>query len=72
MEIGSPERTVEMWRSLLEAGIYTNIVMPPACHPDACVLRTSYSAAHTPAQIDEVVARFEKVGRALHIIDAAA
>jgi 8-amino-7-oxononanoate synthase len=72
VEIGSPERTVEMWRSLLEAGIYTNIVLPPACRAEACLLRTSYSAAHTPEQIEHVLRTFEKVGRELSIIDAAA
>jgi 8-amino-7-oxononanoate synthase len=70
--IGAAERTVAMWQALLEAGLYTNIVLPPACGPDACVLRTSYSAAHTPEQIDRALAIFERVGRALSIIDAAA
>jgi 8-amino-7-oxononanoate synthase len=70
--IGAAERTVAMWRALLEAGLYTNIVLPPACGPDACVLRTSYSAAHTPEQIDRALSIFERVGRALSIIDAAA
>jgi 8-amino-7-oxononanoate synthase len=69
---GSPERAVAMWRALLDAGVYVNIVLPPACRADACVLRTSYSAAHTAAQIDRAVATFEQVGRALRIIDAAA
>lgn len=72
IEIGTPERTVEMWRALLDAGIYTNIVLPPACRSDACLLRTSYSAAHTPEQIDRARSAFEAVGRALSIIDAAA
>jgi 8-amino-7-oxononanoate synthase len=70
--VGSPERTVVMWRALLDAGLYANIVLPPACRPDACLLRTSYSAAHTPRQIDQALAIFEQVGRALSIIDAAA
>ena len=70
--VGDAERTVVMWRALLEAGLYANIVLPPACRPDACVLRTSYSAAHTPEQIDRALATFEQVGRALAIIDAAA
>jgi 8-amino-7-oxononanoate synthase len=61
-----------MWRTLLEAGLYANIVLPPACRPDACLLRTSYSSAHTPRQIDQALAIFEQVGRALQIIDAAA
>ena len=47
-------------------------VLPPACRPDACLLRTSYSAAHTPAQIDEALGIFEQVGRALRVIETAA
>jgi 8-amino-7-oxononanoate synthase len=70
--VGSAERAVVMWRALLDAGLYANIVLPPACRPDACLLRTSYSAAHTPRQIDQALAIFEQVGRALQIIDAAA
>ncbi|MGE0449622.1 MAG: aminotransferase class I/II-fold pyridoxal phosphate-dependent enzyme [Vicinamibacterales bacterium] len=72
IEVGTPERAVGMWATLLEAGLYTNIVLPPACRADACLLRTSYSAAHTPAQIDQALAIFAQVGRALHIIDTAA
>lgn len=72
IEIGAAERTVAMWQALLEAGIYTNIVLPPACRPDACVLRTSYSAVHSSADLDRALATIEKVGRALSIIDAAA
>lgn len=70
--VGTAERAVAMWQGMLAAGVYTNIVMPPACHPDACVLRTSYSAAHTPEQIDLAIQTFEQVGRSLCIIDDAA
>lgn len=72
IEIGTPEQTVMVWRALLGEGVYTNLVLPPACRPDACLLRTSYSAAHTTAHIDEALAVFERVGRALRVIDAAA
>jgi 8-amino-7-oxononanoate synthase len=70
--VGSTEQAVAMWRALLAAGLYANIVLPPACRPDACVLRTSYSAAHTLEQLDRAVATFAQVGRTLCIIDAAA
>jgi 8-amino-7-oxononanoate synthase len=72
IEIGTAEQAVTMWAALLEAGLYANIVLPPACRPDACLLRTSYSAAHSPQQIDEALAIFEAVGRRLAVIDAAA
>jgi len=69
IKIGAADRTVAVWRALLEAGVYVNLVLPPACHADACLLRTSYSAAHTPADIDRALATFEQVGRALSVID---
>jgi 8-amino-7-oxononanoate synthase len=67
IEIGEADAAVAAWRALLEAGIYTNIVLPPACKPDRCLLRTSYSAAHSGAQIDHALEAFEKVGRELNI-----
>jgi len=72
IQIGAPERTVALWQALLEAGLYVNIVLPPGCRPDACLLRTSYSAAHTPDHIERALAIFEAVGRDLAIIEAAA
>ncbi|MEQ1911739.1 MAG: aminotransferase class I/II-fold pyridoxal phosphate-dependent enzyme [Vicinamibacterales bacterium] len=72
IEVGDAERAIAMWTALLEAGVYTNIVLPPACRADACLLRTSYSAAHTPAQIDQALGVFERVGRECALIGAAA
>jgi 8-amino-7-oxononanoate synthase len=72
IQIGAAERTVELWQALLEAGLYVNVVLPPACRPDACVVRTSYSSAHTPEHIERALAIFEAVGRDLAIIEAAA
>lgn len=70
--VGTAERAIGMWQALLDAGVYVNIVVPPACRADACVLRTSYSAAHTADDIDRTVEVFARVGRALGIIDAPA
>jgi 8-amino-7-oxononanoate synthase len=72
IQIGAAERTVELWQALLEAGLYVNVVLPPGCRPDACLLRTSYSAAHTDEHIDKALAIFESVGRDLRVIEAAA
>jgi 8-amino-7-oxononanoate synthase len=69
IEIGTAEQAVAMWQTLLASGLYANIVLPPACRPDACLVRTSYSAAHTPEQIDRALAIFEHVGRAMAIIE---
>ncbi len=72
IEIGTADRAVAMWRALLEAGVYVNIVLPPACRPDSCLLRTSYSAAHTSEQIDLALSIFAHVGRRLSVIGTAA
>jgi 8-amino-7-oxononanoate synthase len=72
IEIGTSERAVAMWQALLAAGLYVNIVLPPACPPDACLIRTSYSAAHTTDEIERALAIFADVGRALSIIETAA
>jgi 8-amino-7-oxononanoate synthase len=72
IHIGAADRTIALWRALLAAGLYVNIVLPPGCKPDACLLRTSYSAAHTPAQLNRALAIFESVGRELSIIETAA
>jgi 8-amino-7-oxononanoate synthase len=69
IEIGTADRAVAMWQALLASGLYANIVLPPACKPDGCLVRTSYSAAHSPEQIDRALAIFEQVGRALSVIE---
>ena len=52
------EQAIHWWRKLVEHGAYVNLVIPPASPTDNSLLRCSVSAAHTPAQIDQVVAAF--------------
>ena len=47
---GDEERTIALWQRLLAEGLYVNLIVPPGCPVDACVLRASCSAAHTPEQ----------------------
>jgi len=61
--IGPEELTVGMWQALLAAGLYVNIVLPPGCPKGQCLLRTSYSSAHTPAQIDAALEILAAVGK---------
>ena len=44
-----------LWRQLVDAGVYTNAVVPPAA---SSRLRTSFMATHTPDQLDFVVDAF--------------
>jgi 8-amino-7-oxononanoate synthase len=69
---GPEDVTLALWRGLLDAGVYVNLVLPPGCLKDQCLLRTSCSAAHTTAQVDEAVALFVEVGNRLGFLAVAA
>jgi 8-amino-7-oxononanoate synthase len=58
---GDEPRTIALWRALLSAGLYVNLIVPPGCPEDQCVLRASCSAAHTE----------EHLARALEIFAGA-
>jgi hypothetical protein len=66
--IGEQIRTFDLWKMLLEAGVFTNAVIPPAVEPGRCMLRTSYQAAHTEEQLDKVLDVFETLGKRLKLI----
>lgn len=52
---------LDAWHELLAAGIYTNLVVPPASPDGSSLLRCSVSAAHTSDQISAIVDGFKKV-----------
>jgi 8-amino-7-oxononanoate synthase len=66
--IGEDMHTFAAWKTLYEAGIYTNAVITPAVPPGSGLLRTSYMATHTDEQLDRVLAAFAAVGRELGLI----
>ena len=61
--IGEEALAMLLWESLLRAGLYCNLFVPPATPRDGCLLRTSYTSEHTQAVLDEALAIFERVGR---------
>ena len=52
------DQAIAWWNQLLEHGAYVNLVMPPASPTVHSLLRCSVSAAHSPEQIDAIVAAF--------------
>lgn len=52
LDAGSAER---VWRELVEKGLYTNLLVPPATRDGEAVIRISLSAAHSDAHIDTAV-----------------
>lgn len=66
--IGDQMMTMMIWKALFEAGIYTNVALPPAVPEGKSLLRTSYMATHTDEQLDRLLEIFEKVGKEQGII----
>jgi len=60
--VGNAIDAMAMWKAVLEAGIYTNVAIPPAVPEGKSLLRTSYMATHTEDQLDEVASIFARVG----------
>jgi 8-amino-7-oxononanoate synthase len=66
--IGDETKTFAAWKTLFDAGIYTNAVVPPGVPPNKSLLRTSYIATHTDQQLDFVLDTFYTVGKQLELI----
>lgn len=45
--------TLEKTRKAYDAGVYANPVLPPACAPNGCLIRTSLMATHSYPLLDE-------------------
>ena len=71
IRIGEEDTAIALWQQLLEAGLYTNIIIPPACARAQCLLRASCSAAHSNQQIDEALGILERVGPQFGVLEVA-
>ena len=67
---GDETRTIALWQALVRAGLYVNLIVPPGCPKDDCVLRASCSAAHTPQQIQRAIEIFATADSQLRQIPA--
>jgi 8-amino-7-oxononanoate synthase len=55
------EEAFAVWSSLLENGVYVNLVLPPATPDGGCLLRCSVSAGHTADQMAHICNAFTAV-----------
>ena len=62
------EKGAMMWEALLENGVYVNLARPPATPASMTLLRCSLCAEHSAAQVEDILGRFERAGRAVGII----
>jgi 7-keto-8-aminopelargonate synthetase-like enzyme len=65
--IGDQFKALEAWKVFFDEGVYANVALPPAVTPEFSLLRTSYMATHTDAQLDRVLEVFDKVKHQVHI-----
>ena len=63
-------RTLVACKVLYEKGVYVNPVLPPAAPEGECLIRTSYTATHTKALMDEAVGIISEVLKELPENDA--
>ncbi|MEN6571997.1 MAG: aminotransferase class I/II-fold pyridoxal phosphate-dependent enzyme [Anaerolineaceae bacterium] len=66
--IGDDEKTFLTWKKLFDNGVFVNPVISPAVTPGHQLLRTSYMATHTDAQMDHVLEVFASVGKEVGLI----
>jgi 8-amino-7-oxononanoate synthase len=53
------ETAIALWQGLLDRGIYTNLMVPPATPSGLSVVRISLSAAHTDEDITRILESLE-------------
>jgi 8-amino-7-oxononanoate synthase len=66
--IGDDQKTFAMWKNLFANGVFVNPVISPAVPQGSQLLRTSYMATHTDAQVDRVMETFHAIGKQVGII----
>jgi 8-amino-7-oxononanoate synthase len=68
MIVGGNAQTLLAWKTLFDAGVFVNPVLSPAVPAGEELLRTSYMASHTDAQLDRVLQIYRDVGKKLGLI----
>jgi 7-keto-8-aminopelargonate synthetase-like enzyme len=57
-----------MWKLLFDNGVFVNPVLVPAVPEGGQLLRTSYMATHTDAQLGQVLDIFQRVAKQVGLI----
>ena len=61
--IGEDLECFAFWKALFDHGVFTNPVVSPAVPPGQAMIRTSYTATMTEAQLDRMVEVVRKVAK---------
>ncbi|MGI9286838.1 MAG: serine palmitoyltransferase [Pseudomonadales bacterium] len=52
------KEAIDSWKQLMQLGVCVNLVVPPASPSTNSLLRCSVSAAHSPEQIEQIIAAY--------------
>lgn len=66
--IRDTDKTFYVTKLLQDDGVFVNPVIPPACSPDATLIRFSLMATHTKTQVQEGIDKINQVFKKLNII----
>lgn len=65
------EEAIAHWQGLLDAGVYTNLMVPPATPAGLNIVRISLSAAHSDQDISRILAALEDLSKRFRSSSAA-
>ncbi len=66
--LGDDMKCLRYWRSLYDAGVFTNAFIQPATPPGGALIRTSYMPTHTDEMLDQALELMGEVGKATGVI----
>ena len=66
------DSAVQVWKEVLEAGVYVNLALPPATPNDVPLLRCSVCAEHDRRELSSMVDIMVDVGRRYGVLDIPA
>src|SRR5690606_26125804 len=66
--IGDQIKCFRLWNALYENGVFANPVIPPAVEPGHALMRTSYIATHTDAQLDRAIEQLYGLGKKFKVL----
>jgi 8-amino-7-oxononanoate synthase len=66
--IGDEDRAFLTWRALFDAGLFTNLAVPPGVPPGRSLIRTSYMATHTRDHLDRALEIIQHTGKQMGLI----
>ena len=70
--IGERVKTMQVWRRILDRGVFVNAIIVPAVQPGRDLLRTSYMATHEDSQLDTILRIVKEVDAEMDLSIASA